>query len=233
MYRNAVNGQPMHKKTVALKIEDNPGVWSTVSGTFTCRGGERFITIGSFEDDLQTADFLLAKKNPKNVRIFNYSKSAYNFIESIEVIKLNAGVACTPQMLPHDTEVPHEIEAVQVIIDTIKSESRFVLQNLNFELDKSELLSSSYAELDDLADHLNDQPDLILTIMGHTDNTGTLKKNLLLSQARAKAVADYLITRGVAKRRLKWKGFGQSYPIADNATETGRAVNRRVEFQLE
>ncbi|MBT3962820.1 MAG: OmpA family protein, partial [Flavobacteriales bacterium] len=67
-------------------------------------------------------------------------------------------------------------------------------------------------------------------ISGHTDNTGVSSTNLILSQNRAKSVQDYLISKGVDKARLTFKGFGETKPIADNATDEGKRKNRRVEF---
>jgi len=65
-----------------------------------------------------------------------------------------------------------------------------------------------------------------------TDNTGTEETNLKLSTSRAKSVYDYLINKGIALNRLRYKGFGSNRPIADNATDSGRKENRRTEFIL-
>lgn len=234
MYKNAVRGQPMYEKTIALPIVDRPGVWTAVSVTFTCRGGERFITIGSFGNDLDKVEHLSSKKNRKNVRIFNYSRSAYYFIEDVELIYLRNGETCLPLSLPMDTFTVMPVVAEKPVdyADTMSPVKPFVLQQLNFETAKSDILPSSFEELDELAEHLISQPELNLFIMGHTDNRGNEKMNMELSEARAHAVADYLASKGVTRERLTWKGFGRSRPVADNATENGRGRNRRVEFQF-
>ena len=72
-----------------------------------------------------------------------------------------------------------------------------------------------------------------VAIIGYTDNTGEKFYNLSLSLKRAKAVYEYLITRGVAKERLSFKGKGELDPVASNDTEEGQAANRRVEFVME
>lgn len=77
---------------------------------------------------------------------------------------------------------------------------------------------------------LQGSPDLRLGVEGHTDNTSTPAHNQQLSEARAKAVVAALTAEGVAGSRLLAAGFGQSKPLADNATEAGRAKNRRVEL---
>ena len=77
---------------------------------------------------------------------------------------------------------------------------------------------------------LHNSPALRLGIEGHTDNTSTPAHNQQLSEARARAVVAALTAQGIAGSRLQAAGFGQSKPLADNATEAGRAKNRRVEL---
>jgi len=77
---------------------------------------------------------------------------------------------------------------------------------------------------------LTDSPELRLAVQGHTDNTSTPAHNQQLSEARAQAVVAALTTQSIAGSRLRAAGFGQSKPLADNATEAGRARNRRVEL---
>ena len=79
---------------------------------------------------------------------------------------------------------------------------------------------------------MNDNPNIKVQISGHTDNTGTDEYNMQLSLDRAKAVADYLISKGIDAKRLTWRGYGASKPVADNTTEEGRAMNRRTEFTV-
>ena len=69
-------------------------------------------------------------------------------------------------------------------------------------------------------------------LSGHTDGKGSVAYNQKLSEQRAKAVYDYLIERGVSADNLSWKGYGKSEPIATNATDEGRQLNRRVELRL-
>ncbi len=76
------------------------------------------------------------------------------------------------------------------------------------------------------------RPRLRLEIQGHTDNIGTIEYNQRLSERRAKAVYDALVERGVDPKRLRWRGFGMSQPVAPNDTEEGRALNRRTQFVI-
>jgi outer membrane protein OmpA-like peptidoglycan-associated protein len=77
---------------------------------------------------------------------------------------------------------------------------------------------------------LNQNPDLKISIEGHTDNVGTPQSNQILSESRAKSVMNALVSKGISAGRLKYKGWGQTKPIADNASEDGKAKNRRVEI---
>jgi len=105
-----------------------------------------------------------------------------------------------------------------------------VLQGVNFETGKAVLLPESQAILDRVAESLTDNPTVTVEVGGHTDNTGRKATNQRLSQARANAVRDYLIGKGIDGGRITAQGYGQDKPVADNTTVAGRAANRRVEL---
>ena len=79
---------------------------------------------------------------------------------------------------------------------------------------------------------MNTYKTLVIEISGHTDNVGSAASNIRVSEARAKAVVDYLINNGIPTSRLTYKGYGFDEPIAPNTTEEGRQLNRRVEFKI-
>jgi OOP family OmpA-OmpF porin len=110
-------------------------------------------------------------------------------------------------------------------------EKPLVLRGVNFESDKAILLASSKTILDRVAASLLEHPDVRIEVAGHCDAQNTDAHNLALSDARAKAVRDYLMSKGVAGDRLQANGYGESQPIADNNTKEGRAENRRVELK--
>jgi outer membrane protein OmpA-like peptidoglycan-associated protein len=97
-----------------------------------------------------------------------------------------------------------------------------------FEIGKAELNPSSYYELDKIVEVMKEHPDSRWRIEGHTDNTGSAKKNKQLSLERANAVAFYFINNGISRSRLEVLGLGKDYPVADNKTAEGKALNRRV-----
>ncbi|MGF6443516.1 OmpA family protein [Paraburkholderia youngii] len=86
--------------------------------------------------------------------------------------------------------------------------------------------------LDQLAQTLQQNPEVVASVVGHTDNTGSLQYNQTLSVNRAQSVTGYLTQRGIPPQRLSATGMGPNQPIADNNTEAGRAANRRVEIYL-
>ena len=105
-----------------------------------------------------------------------------------------------------------------------------VALHVNFDVDKAVLRADAEPVIAEIHALLEANPSLELSIEGHTDNTGGAAHNRTLSADRARAVADALVALGVAPGRLQSQGFGQDRPVADNATEEGRARNRRVEL---
>lgn len=101
-----------------------------------------------------------------------------------------------------------------------------------FDVNKSDLKEATRQQLTEFAQTLNKYPDTDLLIEGHADAQGSDDYNLKLSKQRADAVAAYLKTVGVTNSRLDEKGYGESQPVADNSTETGRAKNRRVDIAV-
>ena len=108
----------------------------------------------------------------------------------------------------------------------------FVLRNILFDSNMSELLSESENELEILLKLLQDEPTLKATIVGHTDNQGSRSYNKRLSLDRANAVMDWLTAQGIAASRISAEGRGMDEPVASNDTEQGRAQNRRTAVQL-
>ncbi|SDH79100.1 OmpA family protein [Pseudomonas panipatensis] len=106
--------------------------------------------------------------------------------------------------------------------------------DVKFDFDKAKVKENSYADIKNLADFMKQYPKTTTTVEGHTDSVGTDAYNQKLSERRASAVRDVLVnTYGVQGSRVNAVGYGESRPVADNSTAEGRAVNRRVEAQVE
>ena len=110
--------------------------------------------------------------------------------------------------------------------------SKVVLNNVFFDTGKSDLRAESYGELDRLAQIFKLYPNIVIEVSGHTDNQGNRQYNIQLSQKRAEAVREYIISQGVEPERIVAKGYGPDVPRDSNATEEGRQNNRRVEAKI-
>ncbi len=111
-------------------------------------------------------------------------------------------------------------------------DDRFELKGVNFETGKADILPSSTKILEATVKGLQKFDSVKVEISGHTDNVGGLEYNDKLSQARADAVRNYLIKRGIAENRIEARGYGYSRYRADNRTPEGRAKNRRIEISI-
>lgn len=107
-----------------------------------------------------------------------------------------------------------------------------VIKGILFDTGEATIRASSFPLLNDAVEVLQRYVDLRIRVSGHTDSKGNRDRNVKLSQARAEAVREYLESHGVAASRVTTRGVGPDEPVADNKTESGRAQNRRIEFEL-
>lgn len=136
-----------------------------------------------------------------------------------------AQVEPTPEPAPTpivDNEPEPEPELVRVELD------------VKFDFDKAKVREESYSDIKNLADFMQQYPQTSTTVEGHTDSVGTDQYNQRLSERRAQAVRDVLVNQyGVSGQRVDSVGYGETRPVADNSTEEGRQINRRVEAEVE
>jgi len=130
-----------------------------------------------------------------------------------------------PACQPYADGQPLNLEGCQVG-DSV------VLHGVNFDFDQATLTANAKSLLDLVADALNTHTGIEIEIAGHTDGKGRADYNQQLSEHRAESVRQYLIGKAVASERMTARGFGASMPIADNATDEGRELNRRVELRV-
>lgn len=114
----------------------------------------------------------------------------------------------------------------------IKQQLNLAARKIQFRFASDVLLPVSFGPLNEVAKLLKENPELKMRIEAHADNRGLPERNMMWSERRAKAVADFFIRKGIQPERIIYQGFGDTRPIADNKTETGRALNRRVEMNL-
>ena len=192
-------------KTSNLEQLSDKTNWIEFSELYKAEGGEKFIIIGEMETET---------KNKVKRDAIDY---VYYYIDNVSVV-------------PVDTVIIED--SIKDVTVSIIPNKEIILTNLYFETGSSTIKNESYQELDNLFEQLNKiiTPTDTIVISGHTDDVGKEEDNLKLSENRAKAVAEYLIKKGIAKNKITYVGYGSSKPIADNETEQGREQNRRVEL---
>lgn len=127
---------------------------------------------------------------------------------------------------------PNSPAGVQVDIKGCEIKAVIKLPGVNFESNSDRLLSGAESVLNDAAATLRKNPSITVEVAGHTDSDGAAAYNESLSARRAKTVHDYLVAKGVADDRMSVRGYGESQPVADNTSATGKAQNRRVVLRV-
>ena len=121
---------------------------------------------------------------------------------------------------------------LDIYLIPIKTGSRITLNNIFFQTNSYVLENRSLVELNKLISFIYLNPKQRIELSGYTDNVGSVEANMKLSTMRAKAVYDYLISKGIKPAFISFKGYGASSSIADNTTEEGRQKNRRLEIKI-
>ncbi|MBS7661426.1 OmpA family protein [Pseudomonas lalucatii] len=144
--------------------------------------------------------------------------AAYCWVHGAEAEKM----VMVEEVMVEEPAMPEPAEVVRVELD------------VKFDFDKSRVKEESYGDIKNLADFMKQYPQTTTVVEGHTDSIGTDAYNQGLSERRANAVRDVLVNQyGVEGGRVNAVGYGESRPVADNATDAGRAINRRVEAEVE
>lgn len=205
---------------------DNTFDWKTLCASYTASGFEKYITIGRVTNSNQS--------NVRSIRPINqsegeYNQSAYYIIDKVEFVEGNK--TCCGNQTNEDTieRIDFDFENLQ---DSTNWKKTFVLNSIFFDFDKSELLPTSFVQLEKLLAFLKGN-NFNISISGHTDNMGSDDYNLALSLSRAKSVSLWLIENGINEERIHIHGYGANLPIVENDSPENRAINRRVEFKIE
>ncbi|HQL70451.1 MAG TPA: OmpA family protein, partial [Bacteroidales bacterium] len=174
----------------------------------------------------------------ETISVMNSNSATGKYLVSLPSGK-NYGIAVkAPEYLfySENFDIPEAQDYQEVTKDIVLSKvavgSKIILKNIFFDYDKATIRPESENELTRLVTLLNAYPKMTIEIGGHTDNHGSLQYNTKLSNDRAKAVVDYLVSKGIAASRLQYKGYAFNEPIATNDTDEGRQQNRRVEFKV-
>ncbi|WII95621.1 OmpA family protein [Moraxella haemolytica] len=210
-------------------------------------------TATGYSDTMPTAEHLpailgLMKGVPSSSVSIADKVIRFNAANEADIQKLIDGAK---GILPTDftVEVEPKLDIAAAVAESINSAKEIIsrlgdktatddiiralnLQIINFEVDSDEIPAENKEILDLAAMKMADLPELTLKIIGHTDNQASHEYNKTLSEQRAAAVRDYLVSKGVPAERLSIEGASYDHPVASNATEQGRFQNRRIEFTL-
>ena len=145
----------------------------------------------------------------------------------LEVAVYNGGQ--NYQMFVVEREAMKQDVSASGLLAALNAEGHVAIY-INFDTNRADIKPESRPVIDQVLAMLKENPGLAISVEGHTDSTGTPEKNKTLSEQRAKAVVAALVGDGIDAKRLSAVGFGQEKPVADNASEGGRAKNRRVEL---
>lgn len=189
---------------LSLKTE-----WMQLNCIYTALGGETILTLGSFSNARRMQRTRLKGANPE----------AYYYLDAVTLFEVEDETQC-PCMFGKSMNNPPE------------TGKAFIIRNIFFNNDQWDILPASYPALDSLYTVFTNGPFSKIEISGHTSNTGSRERNIMLSQNRAQSVKNYLVNRGLNPSLFICVGHGPDKPIADNSTEKGRSENRRVEFKI-
>ncbi|GAB1371132.1 OmpA family protein [Candidatus Kapaibacterium sp.] len=210
--------KPEQLITITGNVIDSYG--NPISASITWEDLETGKIVGHIKSDPRDGSYLITLKPGKRYGYFAESKGYYPTSHNInlkDIINKNT--------IKQDIV----IKSVNSIVDKLE---QVTINNIFFDFNKSELKNESFPELNRLVNFLMENSDYRVLLTGHTDNTGDSIFNTNLSLDRAKAVSDYLIKNGIARRRIVFEGKGSLMPVVPNDSEENRAKNRRVEFML-
>jgi len=148
---------------------------------------------------------------------YYFSASAKGFMDYTDVLDLSSADGSMP--------VVKDIELSRMEVG-----KTITLNKIIFKQGIAEMMPQSFDELDKLVVMMKENAKMEIELSGHTDNQGNAKMNVQLSEDRVKAVKDYLVAKGIDKKRIDGRGYGGVRPISSNATDATRKLNRRVEF---
>jgi outer membrane protein OmpA-like peptidoglycan-associated protein len=212
-----------HSMDVALIDSSYTGGFDPRTGVFKGKKDDGKITLairgGTPPYEVQWSN------NMKGTNLKNLPAGTYTY-KAFDLYHCNA----TGTIFFKEPEIP--AAALDDGLKNIEEGTAIVLKNIFFEYNKTTLLPASFIELNKVVEFMKESGVQLIEIGGHTDSDGSDAYNKTLSQGRAKAVVDYLVSQGIDPKRLRAMGYGESKPIETNKSDGGKAVNRRVEFFL-
>jgi outer membrane protein OmpA-like peptidoglycan-associated protein len=195
--------------------------WTRNCAYFVSNGSEKFIQIGFLNENTTMVKIPV---NSDHIIQVGY------FIDEVSLKKVNDSSSCICQSrLPNEPKV----DSVESLLEsTIKKPFNFNPNSIYFGIDSFGLSEVAKWEIENLTTFLNQNQNISIQVLGHTDSTGSQKHNIKLSEWRAQAVINALIEQGIQPNRLHLYIMESKQPLGDNSTKKGRELNRRVSFKV-
>lgn len=194
--------------------------WIELSAIYKATGTEKVMTFGSF---LYREKVVVETK--EHGKIMGLTKYAHYYIDDMSIIPLDDD-------LPIHASIGGGEQQVKKTPPAFVSGNTYIFKSIQFESGKSDLLSKSYQELNELIFYMKKNPTVKILITGYTDNEGNAADNIKLSYNRAKAVMSYLLSNEINEKNISIEGKGDQFPVDTNNTEEGKEKNRRVEISF-
>ncbi len=216
-------------KNLNTQILNYKSSWMKVQCTYKAKGGERYLTLGSFQNH----------KELKLIEVPGKSPECYYYIDDVSLVPIASEQECACNFA--DSRIDEGIVADSTPVDTVEETNIFekmklgdtlILDNIHFDNDESKLLAESFSTLYELLVFMHKYERIKIKIAGHTSSVGGYTHNVVLSERRAAAVKRFLTNNGVDEKRIETEGHGPDYPIAPNDTPEGQKENRRVDFTI-
>lgn len=204
--------QPTFTKIKAKALDAYTGTWELLETTYTAKGGEKYLTIGNFHDNVTTQTTALTFLKTVEPML---AEAAYYYIDEVSITALTL----------IDTLVNDVVQDDTMLLDEL-----YTLKNVSFDFNSAALLSSSFEELDKIIKILSSNHEWKVRISGHTDHVGSDQYNKELSEKRAYAVKEYMVSNGIAGERIFAVGYGESSPVTQDTHEGSQKKNRRVDI---
>jgi OOP family OmpA-OmpF porin len=233
---NQKNELPIETKNMKYMLQEdrsplNERAWVEITCEYKAQGGERYLILGNFDDDKKTrVSGAIENDTFKNPHV----DFAYYYVDDVCVTNSSTNFTCDCGSfdLIRTRGVEHIVLDMKIQKKQYNLGQVIIMRNLDFEKGKVTMLSGSQNSLNDLVGTLRLNPSYNVEISGHTDDKGDPQKNQILSKNRAEVIYNYLLSSGIKKERLTFRGYGQSRPIALNKTIEDRQKNERIQFRI-
>ena len=226
---NQINTSELLKVQASVALEDQILLyktrWMKVQCTYKAKGGEQWLTIGSFQNH----------KTLSLMEVPGVTHESYYYLDDVTLspVKNVEDCPCNFADQREKPEVAEEtVAALEQSLSNLSIGESLILKNINFENDKDDLLPSSFKTLYEVLTVLEQHPTMTIELSGHTSGLGGFDHNLDLSERRAEAVKQFLQLNGIDPERITTVGHGPKFLIASDLTEEGQHTNRRVEIKV-